>query len=110
MPTNSNLIDEPQDVDDFDAQESLDDFVLTLPTNIRKMMSLVIMKSFMDRQKYGKEKAATEAASMMGFNERTVRRYMEQFMTNKGELPESKQGKYERMTVYCDEKVCCVCV
>ena len=91
---------------DFDEQECLDDFVLTLPTHTRKMMSLVIMKSFMDRQKCNKAAAALEAASMMGFNEQTVRKYMNEFTENKGELPQSGQGKYKRMTVYCDEKVC----
>ena len=56
---------------DFDEQECLDDFVLT---HTRKMMSLVTMKSFMDRQKCNKAAAALEAASMMGFNEQTVRK------------------------------------
>jgi hypothetical protein len=78
--------------EDFDAQECMDDFILTLPADIRKMMSIVIMKSLMDRQKYGQVQAATEAASMMGFSDKSVHKYMRQFKKIRETSPQVGKG------------------
>ena len=76
-----------------DAQECLDNFVMTLSLYLRKMISLVVMKSFIARQKCNKKQSTTGAASMLGFHKNCWEIH-EMFIENKGELPESKQGKY----------------
>ena len=48
--------------------------------------------------------AAREAASLLGYSDKTVRWLRSSFF-DKGELDEWKRGKYERMTVYRDAVV-----
>ena len=47
--------------------------------------------------------AAREAGSMVGFNEKTVRKHQNNFFDNKRYLSESHQGKYERHYIYHDK-------
>ena len=47
--------------------------------------------------------AAQEAASVTGYNERTVRRYWKQYFDNRGKFPESRQGKHVRQCLFSDE-------
>ena len=47
--------------DEFDAQETLDDWMLTLRLEQRKMLSVTLMESFKSRQKMNVKEAATEA-------------------------------------------------
>ena len=47
--------------------------------------------------------AAQEAGSIVGFNEKTVRKYRNDFFNNKGYLSEFHQGKYDKHCIYDDE-------
>ena len=89
--------------DEFDAQETLDDWMLTLRLEQRKMLSVTLMESFKSRQKMNVKEAATEAGSIVGFSEKSVRKYRNDFFANEGTLTPLKQGKYERHCVYHDE-------
>ena len=40
--------------------------------------------------------AAREAASFVGVNEKTVRKYRKEFFSNQGRFLEDKRGKYTR--------------
>lgn len=84
------------------AQEIFDDFVVALPRDVRRMLAVILMESFKKMQVVA---AATEAGSIMGYNERTVRKYRDEFFSNKGELEETKRGKYARCVVYHDEEI-----
>ena len=88
---------------DFDAQEAFDDFIVSLPLLERKTLSVLLMHSFRTRQKMSVSDAAREAASISGYNERTVRRYTKEFFDNRGRFPDSRQGKYERRCLFNDE-------
>ena len=57
------------------------------------------------RQKMQVVDAAREAVSIRGYNERTVQKYRDEFFSNKGELEESKRGKYKRFRIYHDEEI-----
>ena len=46
-----------------------------------------------------------EAGSIVGFSDKTVRKYRNNFFANKGSLTPLKQGKYERHCVYHDEEL-----
>ena len=78
------------------AQEVFDDFMVSLPSLQRKTLAVLLMQSFKMRQKMATVDAAQEAASIIGLNKRTVRRYTKQFFEYRGKFPESKQGKYVR--------------
>ena len=54
---------------EFDAQETLDNWMLTLRLEQRKMLAVNLMKSF---QQPPKKEAATEAGSIVGFSEKSV--------------------------------------
>lgn len=97
--------DAEDDFDDDKAQEIFDDFILALPLDDRRLLAVVLMESFRKRQKMQVVDAAREAASIVGYSDRTVRKLRKQFFDNKGELDGRKQGKYERITVYRDEEV-----
>ena len=59
------------------------------------MLAVALTQSFISRQKI-KTDAVMEAASFVGFNEKTVRNHHKEFFTNKGNFLETKQGKYTR--------------
>ena len=50
--------------------------------------------SFQKRHKMSIMDAAQEAASITGFNERTVRAYAKEFNDNNCSFKETRQGKY----------------
>ena len=87
------------------AQDVFDDFVLSLPLDDRRMLAVLLMESFINRQKMQVVDAAREAGSIVGYTDRTVRTLRKQFWDNNGMLEERKQGKYARMTVYGDEEL-----
>ena len=87
------------------AQELFDDFMVSLPLLQRKTLAVLLMHSFRVRQKLSVTGAALEAASITGFNERTVRKYKKQFYENRGKFPESRQGKFERHCLFNDENL-----
>ena len=100
-----DLDTEDVDFDADKAQEIFDDFMVALPIDSRKMLAVLLMENFQKRQNMSIMNSAREAASIIGFNERTVRKYRTEFFDGKGKLKESRQGKYERATVYHDEEV-----
>lgn len=85
---------------DKEAQETFDDFIVSLPSLQRKTLAVLLMHSFRTRQKMSITDAAREAGSISGYNERTVRKYSKQFFENRGKFPESRQGKYDRRRLY----------
>ena len=72
--------EEPEHDDDssheeFAPQELFNDWMLSLRLDQRKMLSVILMETFKSRIKMNAKDAATEAGSVVGFNEKTVRRY-----------------------------------
>lgn len=99
-------VSEGEEVEEFDqqrVQEIFDDWMVYLRLDQRQMLAVNLMESFKCRQRMNVKDAAQEASSIVGFNEKTVRRHRNDFFNNKGYLTESKQGKYERHCVYHDE-------
>lgn len=86
--------------EEFNSEEALDDWMLTLRLDQRRMLGVNLMESFKRRQKMNVKDAAKEAGSIVGLSEKTVRKYRNDFFTNKGSLTPLKQGKYERHCVY----------
>ena len=97
--------DEEGEFGEEQAQEIFDDFMVNLPLLQRKTLAVLLMHSFRVRQRMSVSGAAQEAASISGFNERTVRRYSKQFYDNQGKFPESRQGKFERHWLFNDENL-----
>ena len=79
--------------------------MVSLPSATRKMLSVVLVESFMTRLKMKRTAAALEAASITGFNEKTVRRYRKEFYENKGHFKEEKRGKYQRHCLFNNENL-----
>ena len=89
---NYNLDDEPvSDYDgsdqsssdeDFDVQEALDDWVLSLRLEQRKMLAVTLMESFKICQKMNVKEAASEAEFIVGFSEKSVRKVFSQTEEN----------------------------
>ena len=97
--------DSESDFDQEKAQTIIDDWMVSLPSATRKMLSVVLVESFMTRLKMKSTAAALEAASITGFNEKTVRRYRKEFYENKGHFKEEKRGKYQRQCLFNDENL-----
>ena len=91
--------------EEFNSEEALDDWMLTLRLEQRRMLGVNLVESFKRRQKMSVKDAAKEAGSIVGLSEKTVRKYRNDFFTNKGSLTPLKQGKYERHCVYHDERL-----
>ena len=84
------------DFGDDEAQNIFDDWVVSLPALQRKTLAVLLMQSFRIRQKMSVMDAAQEAASVTGFNEKTVRLYRKEIFEQKGNFKEGRQGKYKR--------------
>ena len=91
--------------DDERAQDVFDQFILSLPLDHRRMLAVLLAESFRTRQGMGVLDASREAGSIVGYSEKTVRKLRKEFYENEGVLKERKKGKYERVTVYCDEEL-----
>ena len=50
------------------------------------MLAVVLMETFKKRMRMNAKDAATEARSVVGFNEKTVRRYRNDFFENEGQF------------------------
>jgi hypothetical protein len=86
------------------AQQSFDDFMVSLPMLARKTLAVLLMFYFQTRQKKTVHAAALEAAFITGFNEKTIRTtYRTDYFANKGHFSESTRGKYSRMSLLNDE-------
>ena len=68
------------------------------------MLAVILMKSFKNRQGTNVKSAATEAGSIVGFNEKTVRRYRNDFFKNKGYL-KSLEEESTRGTAFTTTRV-----
>ena len=98
--------DSESDFDQEKAQVIIDDWMVSLPSATRKMLSVALVESFMTRLKMKSTAAALEAASITGLNEKTVRRYRKEFYENKGHFKEEKRGKYQQHCLYNNENLC----
>lgn len=67
------------------------------------MLAVLLAESYRTRQRMGVMDAAREAGSIISYSDKTVHKLRKKFYKNKGVVKERKQGKYERVTVYCDE-------
>jgi hypothetical protein len=109
-PTAEILTDEgdssssESDFDDETAQGVFDDWMVSLRSYDRKMLSVAVLHAFKTRQGMLLMDAAQESASFTGFNEKTVRRYRKQFFDGKGRFEDTKQGKYERHCLLNEEE------
>ena len=90
---------------EFDAQSVFDDWMVSLPALQRKTLAVLLMESFKNRQNMGVMGAAQEAASITGFNEKTVRLYRKEFFESNGQFKETRQGKYKRNCLLKDENL-----
>lgn len=97
-----------ESVDIFDnqaAQNSFDDFMISLPKLVRKTLAVALMFYFQTRQLKSVKAAALEAAYITGFNEKTIRLYRNDYFENKGQFSETNSGKYKRTSLLNDENL-----
>lgn len=78
--------------------------MLVLPLDQRKELAIALFVTYRHRQKMGILDAAQEAASVTGFNERTVRRFWDEWSSNGGCFMESSQGKYDCHQTLLDDE------
>ena len=89
----------------FNPQDTFDEWMVSLRLDQRKMLAVILMESFKRRQKMRVKDAASEAGSIVGFNERTVRKYRNDFFSNDGRFSIRQQGRYERHCVHHNEEL-----
>ena len=65
--------------EEFNSEEALDDWMLTLRLEQRRMLGVNLVESFKRRQKMNVKDAAKEAGSIVGLSEKTVRKYRNDF-------------------------------
>ena len=89
-----------------DAQQAVDDWVLSMNQSDRRMLAMLVFVTLRTRQKFSKMDAYKEAASATGYSERTVRRLWQDFSSNGASLSESEQGRYAREKIMDDQSAC----
>ena len=80
-----------------------DEWMVSLRLDQRKMLAVILMETFKNRWQLNAKDAATEAGSVVGFNEKMVRNYTNDFFANEGQFTFRQQGKDEHHCVYHDE-------
>ena len=74
--------------DEFAPQDMFDEWMVLLRLDQRKMLAVILMETFKNRWQLNAKDAATEAGSVVGFNEKTVRNYRNDFFLQmKGNSP-----------------------
>ena len=79
--------------------------MVSLRLDQRKMLAVILMESFKQRQKMSITDAAREAGSIVGVNEQTIRRYRSDVFSNDGKFSVCQQGRYERRCLYHNEEL-----
>ena len=113
MPTFSENDERESDGEDYggeftrdDARACYEDWLVTLEKEHVQMMGMMLFDSYIARFGLLQTKAAEEVALLLGINEKTVRRWRYDWITNKGTFSESNKGKYKRYVVIEDEEYC----
>ena len=65
--------------DEFSPQDIFDDWMVSLRLDQRKMLSVILMETFKNWMRLNVMYAATEVGSVVGFNEKTVCKYRNEF-------------------------------
>ena len=87
------------------AQAVFDNFRISMPRLKRKPFSVLVMSYLQKRHKLSVNVSALESAFITGFNEKTIRGYKKDYLSNKGRFSESVKGKYERFSLFSNEDV-----
>ena len=91
--------------EEFSSQEVFDDWMVSLRRDQRRILAVIIIEHFKNRLNLNVKAAATEAESIVGFNEKTIRQYRNDFFENECHFTAQLQGKYERQCVHNSEDV-----
>lgn len=86
-----------------DAQQVYRDWISEQPKETVKTLSVMMMDTFMNRFGLTVVAAASECGLIFGPNEKTIRRWRNDFYGNQGDFTASKQGKHSRPFVLNDE-------
>ena len=74
------------------------------------MLAVILMEHFKNQLNLNVTATATEAGSIVGFNERTVRGYRSDCFENEDHFTVHLQGKYERQCVHSTTGLLSGCV
>ena len=94
--------DTESDFNETSAKEIYRDWMSSQCKSDVQMMAVVLMDTFRERFGMTDVGAASEAGIVVGFNEKTVRTWRNDFYANRGEFSESYQGKHARAFVLDD--------
>ena len=70
-----------------------------------KMLSIMLWETFVERFGLTKTSAAKESALCLGVNEKTIRIWRKDFLTQLGDFSESKQGRHSHPFILDDENL-----
>ena len=87
-----------------DAKIAYQEWISSQSKTYVQMLALILMDSFRDRFGMTDVGAASEAGMVVGFNEKTIRSWRNDFYANHGEFSESNQGKHSRPYVLDDDE------
>ena len=89
------------------AEEPLQSWLETVPHDDLQHMALLLYTSFPVVFGIHKTDAAAAVGQVLYKNERTIRRWIDDFVSNDGEFSESQQGHYVRNnTLMLNEEIC----
>lgn len=110
-PASGQEESENEEEDDMRSQEEiLDDFcadwIAALDKDDKRSLGIFLQHIFMKHHGMKSTSAAKLVGTVIEKNEKTIRKWRTEVICNKGELPETKQGKYIRRGVlWCNEEL-----
>ena len=103
LDTDDEAVDPTFDLDssmksdtDHIMESFCDDWISHLDKDDRVSLGIFLCFQLTKQLDIGDTKAAELSGIMIGKSDRTVREWRTRFFVNNGEIPESKQGKYQR--------------
>ena len=87
------------------AKETYKEWISRQPKHDVKMIALILMDTFSERFGMTDVGAASEAGMVVGFNEKSLRTWRNDFYKNGGEFSESHKGKHSRPYVLDDDSL-----
>lgn len=106
LDTEDEAVDPTFDLDssimsdtDHTVENFCEDWVLQLDRDDRVSLGLFLCFQLKKHMDLGDTRAAELAGLMIGKSDRAVREWRSEFFKNDGQIPESKQGKYQRSGV-----------
>lgn len=101
-------VNEDEDFEDKIAEDEIhaiyEDWLSDMKRTDKQKVTMIVYDNYIQRFGLTKTGAAEETGKLFGVNEKTIRRWRNEFLSNSGEFDEDWRGRHDRYHVMMDEQ------